>query len=42
MESFVAASSILATDGELNALTAFVDDEGVDITFKRRNGNRTF
>lgn len=41
MESLVAASCILATGGELNALTALVDDEGVDITFKRRNGDRT-
>jgi hypothetical protein len=41
IESLVAASCILATGGELNALTALVDDEGVDITFKRRDGNRT-
>lgn len=40
-ESLVAASCILATGGELNALTGLVDDEGVDITFKRRNGTRT-
>jgi hypothetical protein len=40
-ESLVAASCILATGGELNALTALVDDEGVDITFKRRNGTKT-
>ena len=32
---------MLATGGELNALTALVDDEGVDLTFKRRNGTRT-
>jgi hypothetical protein len=31
----------LATGGELNALTALVDDEGVDLTFKRRDGTRT-
>jgi len=37
----VAASAILATSGELNALTALVDDEGVDVTFKRRDGSRT-
>jgi hypothetical protein len=41
IESLVAASCILATGGELNALTALVDDEGVDITFKRRDGDRT-
>jgi hypothetical protein len=41
VESLVAASCILATAGELNALTALVDDEGVDITFKRRNGTKT-
>jgi hypothetical protein len=41
IESLVAASCILATGGELNALTALVDDEGVDITFKRRDGTRT-
>lgn len=40
-ESLVAASCILATGGELNALTGLVDDEGVDITFKRRDGTRT-
>jgi hypothetical protein len=26
---------------ELNALTALVDDDGVDLSFKRRNGTRT-
>jgi hypothetical protein len=41
IESLVAASAILATSGELNALTALVDDEGVDLTFKRRDGSRT-
>jgi len=32
---------VLATGGELNALTALVDDEGVDLTLKRRTGTRT-
>jgi hypothetical protein len=40
-EHLVAAIAVLATGGELNALTALVDDEGVDVTFKRRNGSRT-
>jgi len=40
-EQLIAAISVLATGGELNALTALVDDEGVDLSFKRRNGTRT-
>jgi len=40
-ELLIAAIAVLATDGELNALTAMVDDEGVDLGFKRRNGSRT-
>lgn len=40
VEQLVAATCVLATGGELNALTALVDDEGVDIGFKRRNGTR--
>jgi hypothetical protein len=40
-EQLIAASCILASGSRLNALTALVDDEGVDITFKRRNGSRT-
>jgi hypothetical protein len=40
-EQLIAAVCVLATGGELNALTALVDDEGVDLTFKRRNGTRT-
>jgi len=32
---------VLASGGELNALTAMVDDEGVDISLKRRNGSTT-
>jgi hypothetical protein len=41
VEQLIAAISVLATGGELNALTALVDDEGVDLSFKRRNGTRT-
>lgn len=41
VEQLVAAVCVLATAGELNALTALVDDEGVDVGFKRRNGTRT-
>jgi hypothetical protein len=41
VEHLVAASCILASGSRLNALTGVVDDEGVDITFKRRNGFRT-
>src|SRR3954469_18023015 len=40
VEQLVAATCVLATGGELNALTALVDDEGVDLGFKRRNGTR--
>jgi len=40
-EQLMAAVCVLATGGELNALTALVDDEGVDLTFKRRAGTRT-
>src|SRR3954451_9894464 len=40
-EQLIAAVCVLATGGELNALTALVDDEEVDLTFKRRNGTRT-
>jgi hypothetical protein len=32
---------VLASEGELNALTALVDDEGVDLSLKRRDGTRT-
>jgi hypothetical protein len=38
VEHLIAATCVLATAGELNALTALVDDEGVDIGFKRRDG----
>lgn len=41
VEHLVAAFCVLATEGELNALTALVDDEGVDLGLKRRNGTRT-
>lgn len=40
-EQLVAASCVLASGSKLNALTGLVDDEGVDITFKRWNGSRT-
>ena len=40
VEQLVAATCVLATGGELNALTALVDDEGVDLGFKRKNGTR--
>lgn len=40
-EQLVAASVVLASGSQLNALTALVDDEGVDITFKRRDGSST-
>ncbi|HXE98745.1 MAG TPA: hypothetical protein VN458_00195 [Solirubrobacterales bacterium] len=40
-EHLIAASCILASNGQLNALTGLVDDEGVDVTFKRRDGFRT-
>ncbi len=40
VEHLIAATCVLATGGELNALTALVDDEGVDLGFKRRNGTR--
>jgi hypothetical protein len=40
-EALIAAMCGLASGGELNALTALVDDEGVDLGLKRRNGTRT-
>jgi uncharacterized protein GlcG (DUF336 family) len=39
-EQLIAAVCVLATGTELNALTALVDDEGVDLAFKRRDGTR--
>lgn len=41
VEHLVAASCILASDGELNVSTALVDDEGVDLVFHRRGRSRT-
>jgi hypothetical protein len=40
-EYLVAASSILATGGELNVSTSLVDDEGVDLVFHRRGSTAT-
>lgn len=40
-EQLIAATCILGTGGKLNALTSLVDDEGIDITFKRRDRFRT-
>lgn len=36
VELLVAASCVLASDGQLNVSTALVDDEGVDLVFNRR------
>src|SRR3954468_20938663 len=41
VEHLLAASCILASNGELNASTSLVDDEGVDIVFHRRGSSRT-
>jgi hypothetical protein len=41
VEYLVAASCILATEGELNVSTSLVDDEGVDLVFHRRNSSAT-
>jgi hypothetical protein len=41
VEHLVAAMCVLASGAELNALTALVDDEGVDLSLKRRDGTRT-
>ncbi len=41
VEQLIAATCVLGTGGDLNALTSLVDDEGVDLTFKRRDGTRT-
>ncbi len=40
VEQLVAATCVIATGGELNALPALVHDEGVDVGFKRKNGTR--
>jgi hypothetical protein len=37
-EQLIAALCVLATGSELNAFTALVDDEGVDLAFKQRDG----
>src|SRR5262245_49115986 len=39
VEHLVASTCILASNFELNALTALVDDEGVDLVFNRRGGS---
>jgi hypothetical protein len=36
VEHLIAALSVLGSDGELNAWTALVDDEGVDLVFQLR------
>jgi hypothetical protein len=41
VEHLVAATCVLASNSDLNALTALVDDEGVDVVFSRRGGSRT-
>lgn len=41
VEHLVAASCILATNARLNVLTAFVDDDGVDLVFHLRGGTAT-
>ncbi len=41
VEHLIAAMCVLASRGELNALTALVDDEGVDLSLKRRDGSQT-
>src|SRR4051812_43318045 len=41
-EQLIAAVCVLATGTELNALTSLVDDEGVDLAFKHRDGTRTW
>lgn len=41
VEYLVAASCILMSNGELNAATPLVDDEGVDVIFSRRNHTAT-
>jgi hypothetical protein len=41
VEHLVAASCILATNGELNVMTSLVDDEGVALVFNRRGHPET-
>lgn len=40
-EHLVASSCILASNMRLNVSTAFIDDEGVDLVFHRRDGTAT-
>lgn len=40
-EHLIGAMCVLGSGGEMNALTALVDDEGVDLSLKRRDGTRT-
>jgi hypothetical protein len=41
VEHLVAALCVLGSDGELNAWTSLVDDEGVDLVLQRRNRPET-
>lgn len=41
VEHLVAATCILTSDLRLNVSTSFVDDEGVDLVFARRGGQKT-
>lgn len=41
VEHLIAALSVLGSDGELNAWTSLVDDEGVDLVLQRRNQPET-
>lgn len=41
VEHLIAALCVLGSDGELNAWTSIVDDEGVDLVFQRREQPQT-
>jgi len=41
VEHLIAALCVLGSDGELNAWTSLVDDEGVDLVLQRRNRAQT-
>lgn len=41
VEHLIAALCVLGSDGELNAWTSLVDDEGVDLVLQRRNRPET-
>lgn len=41
VEHLIAAFCVLGSDGELNAWTSLVDDEGVDLVFQRREQPET-